>query len=255
MGSGAHRPFQMPKLPLPVPSTWGGRRPGAGRKPRAGRAGTPHRTRPEHQSAHPVHVTLRSSLPSLRTQLIFPTLRDAISDAARASSEFRVVEFSVQGNQLHLLVEASSASSLSAGMRGLAIRIARRVNQLLSRRGNFWADRWHGRALTSPRAVRNALLSVLNTASKYGPSRGKGIDPYSSAPYFCGFKELAGIAPISSIKNLVPAALAAPEESPVVPPRTWLLREGWRQRRGALSVSEAPSPQEAAVQRAASKRP
>jgi hypothetical protein len=188
-------------------------------------------------------------LPSLRTQLVFPTLRDAISDAARASSGFRVVEFSVRGNQLHLLVEASRAASLSAGMRGLAIRIARRVNQLLSRRGSFWADRWHGRALTTPRAVRDALILVLNNASKHGASRGKGIDPYSSAPYFSGFEEFPGVAPISSMKDLVPAALAPPQTPPVVPPRTWLLREGWRQRRGALSVFEAPREQEAARRR------
>ncbi|HYO96620.1 MAG TPA: transposase [Polyangiaceae bacterium] len=195
-------------------------------------------------------MTLRSSLRSLRTQLIFPTLRDAISDAARASRGFRVVEFSVQGNHLHLLVEASSAFALSAGMRGLAIRIARRVNQLLSRRGGFWADRWHGRALTSPRAVRNALIAVLNNRSTPGASPRKPIDPYSSAPYFRGFKEFADAAPISSIKGLVPAALTPPRTPPVVPPHTWLLRQGWRQQRGALSVSEAPSEQTPAVPRA-----
>jgi REP element-mobilizing transposase RayT len=187
-----------------------------------------------------VHVTLRSSVRSLRTQFVFPTVRGALSEAARASSGFRVVEFSVQGNHVHLLVEASSAACLSSGMRGLAIRIARRVNQLLFRRGRFWADRWHGRALTSPRAVRNALRYVLGNAKKHGSSHGSALDPYSSAPYFCGFKEFAGVAPIRSLAHLVPAALDPPRAPPVVPPRTWLLRRGWVQRHGALSIHEAP---------------
>src|SRR2546425_4555483 len=36
--------------------------------------------------------------------------------------------FSVQGNHLHLLVEAEGAESLSRGMQGLTIRIARAIN-------------------------------------------------------------------------------------------------------------------------------
>jgi hypothetical protein len=67
------------------------------------------------------------------------------------SSCFRVVHHSVQANHLHLLVEAENKGALSSGMRGLVIRIARRVNQLLFHRGRFWADRWHGTTLTSPR--------------------------------------------------------------------------------------------------------
>lgn len=187
-----------------------------------------------------MHVTLRSSLRSLRTQFVFPTVRGAISAAARACAGFRVAEFSVQGNHVHLLVEASDEACLSSGMRGLAIRIARRVNQLLFRGGRLWADRWHGRALTSPRAVRNALLYVLGNAKKHGASRGAPIDAYSSGPYFRGFKEFPGVAPIRSMAQLVPAALAPPPAPPVVPPRTWLLRRGWLQRHGALSIHEAP---------------
>jgi REP element-mobilizing transposase RayT len=185
-----------------------------------------------------VHVTLRSAVRSLRTQFVFPSVRGAISAAARALPGFRVVEFSVQGNHLHLLVEAASKESLSSGMRGLAIRIARRVNQLLFRRGRFWADRWHGRALTSPRAVRHALVYVLHNAKKHGAS--SGIDPYSSAPYFCGYKEFPDTPPIHVSASVVPVALAPPVTPPVLSARTWLLRHGWLQRHGPLSVADVP---------------
>lgn len=231
----------MRQLALALGNTWGGRRRGAGRKPQGSRAGTPHRARPPHKACNPVHVTLRSRVRSLRTQFVFPTVRGAISAAARALPGFRVVEFSVQGDHVHLLVEAASKGCLSSGMRGLAIRIARRVNQLLFRRGRFWADRWHGHVLTSPRSVRHALVYVLHNAKKHGTIQDACIDPCSSAPYFQRFKEYAGAAPVSVSAGIVPMALAPPSTPPVVGARTWLLRAGWLKHLGAISVAEAPA--------------
>jgi hypothetical protein len=75
----------------------------------------------------------------------------------------------VQDNHLHLVVEARDGSALSRGVQGFAIRVARRVNTLLGLRGSFWADRFHSRELTSPRAVRNAIVYVLMNAKKPRP--------------------------------------------------------------------------------------
>src|SRR5512134_264184 len=124
------------QLELPLRS-WGGRRPNAGRKPNPPHLRrTPHRARPAHARGNPVHVTLRSLVRSLRSQFMFPTVRNAIVRASRKN--FRVVHFSVQYNHLHLIVEAESRSELIAGVRGLAMRLARSVNKLLFRRGRFW---------------------------------------------------------------------------------------------------------------------
>ena len=71
---------------------------------------------------------------------------------------FRVIEFSVQDDHLHLIVEADGELALRGGIRGLAIRVARAVNRTLDRRGPVWGDRYHARALTTPRAMRNALV-------------------------------------------------------------------------------------------------
>ena len=212
----------------------------------------PHRTRPLHSARHPVHVTLRSAFRPLRHPFVFPTLRRAILAASRKRSarslcqrpernDFRVVHFSVQGDHLHLLVEARDKQALSNGMRGLSVSIARRLNALVRRRGRVFADRWHGRALTTPRAVRHALVYVLANHRKHG-SRRVGVDPYSSAPYFSAFRGLGGRTPLEHDPRSVPRALALAKDEPSgsCTPRTWLLRTGWAQH-SFISISDAPS--------------
>ncbi len=205
----------------------GGMRRGAGRRPRArGERHTPHRARPAHRAAHPVHVTLRAALRSLRSQHLSKTVLGALRESHRRS--FRIAHYSNQHNHLHLVVEADNRASLSQGMRGLAVRIARRVNKLLFRRGRFWADRWHGQPLTSPRQVRNALVYVLQNHRKHSAvALGPTLDPLSSAEWFYGFAESlpAGFQSIGP-----PAILAS---------KTWLLRSGWL-RHGRIRLAESP---------------
>jgi len=182
---------------------------------------------------------MRAEVRSLRSQYVFPTVRRAISAAnRRAPHAFRIVHFSVQAEHLHLLVEALDKRALSLGLRGLAVRIARSVNRLVFRRGRFWADRWHGRALTTPRAVRNAIAYVLANFRKHQPGDRAPLDPYSSAPHFEHFAELRG-APIDCAPQLVSRALAPPDHSPTAHPKTWLLRTGWL-RHGRVSLFEKP---------------
>src|SRR5205807_2383895 len=94
----------------------------------------------------------------------------------------RVVHYSIQGNHLHLLVEAENALALARGMQGLAIRIARRLNRLARRSGPVFADRYHAHPLVSRREVANAVRYVLGNyrhhAREYLPPRWD--DPFSS---------------------------------------------------------------------------
>lgn len=228
------------QLNLPIPCGWGGRRGGAGRPAGTGRRCVPHRVRPAHRAAHPVHVTLRSRCRSLRSQFVFPTVRAALAAANGAAPDrFRIVEFSVQGDHIHLIVEAQSRSALVAGVRGLSVRIARRVNQLLGRHGRFFADRWHGRALESPRAVRNALVYVLSNFKKHRQVKVGLLDALSSALYFRDFVEFPSDPPIVANPRLHPRSLGPPFCA-VVPAMTWLLSIGWK-RHGRLSVAERPA--------------
>src|SRR5512145_253364 len=131
----AARPRKPSQLALPLPNTWGGTRAGAGRKPKGPKAGVPHRPRPYHDRAHPVHLTLRtvSTLPNLREARVFPAIRDAIRLASK--DRFRIVHFSVQRDHLHLLVEAHDRVALVKGAKGLAVRLAHAINRTLRRRG------------------------------------------------------------------------------------------------------------------------
>jgi REP element-mobilizing transposase RayT len=171
-----------------------------------------------------VHVTLRACSRSLRTRFVAKTLLHALRDSN--SERFRIAHYSVQENHVHLIVEAEDKRSLSSGVRRLMVRVARRVNRLLFRRGKFWADRWHGRALTGPRQVRNALVYVLQNRMKHG-SRVAVLDALSSAQWFHGFAE-----PLPhGFRGVGPPCIA--------PARTWLLRVGW-QRHGRIHLWEAP---------------
>jgi REP element-mobilizing transposase RayT len=186
-------------------------------------------------------VTLRSAFTPLRSQFVFPTVRGAIAAANARAEELggrcRVVHFSVQFDHIHLIVEAPSRAALRRGVAGLTISIARRVNGLVRRRGRVFADRWHGRALTSPRAVRHALVYVLANFKKHaGPGRRSQLDVYASAPYFAEFAEFDGKPPLELRACWRRFHDRAP---PVVPPQTWLLGIGWR-RHGRISIGEVP---------------
>ncbi len=210
----------------------GGPRRDAGRKRLpTGQRHTPHRSRAKHQAGHPVHVTLRCSLRSLRSQHVSSTVQSALRESN--ADHFRIAHYSIQENHLHLLVEADIKAALSSGMRGLMIRVARRINRLLFRRGRFWADRWHGHPLKSPREVRNALIYVLKNRHKHAANPARvaeaGLDPLSSALGFDGFA------------HSIPSSSPSVGPPCTAPPSTWLLRIGW-QRHGKIKSSEAPKP-------------
>ena len=243
------RPVQL-KLPLATPqptNKHGGAREGAGRKAGIGRKFVRHRSREPLSASHPAHVVLRSKFRPLRSPFVFPTLRRALAAATRARSGFRVVQFSVQHDHLHLIVEASGTLALSRGMQGLAIRVARAVNRLTFRHGKLWADRFFSRPLTSPRSVRAALAYVLNNFRKHRVAGLAQIDPYSSAPYFNGFRELRGRSPLdlpaTAALPHAPRGLSPPRTSrefPVMHAKTWLAREGWH-RAGSIAFSTSAS--------------
>jgi len=145
-----------------------------------------------HKHWEPVHVTLRGrkGLPSFRSELLHAAFVQTIRATNARYEDFRIVEYSVQDDHVHALVEASGHEALSRGMRSLMIRAALRFNRALGReRGKLWGDRYHRRDLKTPRQVRNALVYVLANYKKHfrvelGQPR---IDPCSSAAWFEGW--------------------------------------------------------------------
>ena len=122
------------------------------------------------------------------------------------------------------------------------IRIARYVNELVRRRGRFWADRWHGRALVTPREVRTALVYVLTNFRKHSRIRlAPGVDAFSSAAWFDGWR---GFRLGSELPRAGPPFHRALAPWVVVSKaKSWLATEGWR-RLGLVQLSEAPRARE-----------
>ena len=154
--------------------------------------------------------------------------------------DFRVVHFNVLGNHLHLIVEAAGQPALARGMQGLNVRLARRINALLARRGSLLAHRYHARALRTPREVRNAIRYVLLNGRHHAAERGQvlargWIDPFSSALWFDGWRD--------AIRTDAPWLRALARTScPTASPRTWLLDRGWRRGGGPIAVDDIPGP-------------
>jgi len=215
--------------------THAGKRPGAGRKPvLPGRARLRHEARPEIDARFPVHVTkrVRRDVTRLRRFELCKVLRGAFVLGCRRG-EFRICQFSIQGNHIHLICEASDATQLARGIQGWSVRVARGLNGHLGRTGSVFDDRYHLEILTTPTRTRHALCYVIQNARRHGEPidpRFGGMDPFSSAWWFDGWKDTswkAGIPP--------------PEVRTVAAAETWLLRVGWkRSTYGLLSITEVP---------------
>ena len=76
----------------------------------------PHRRRAPHNPRCPVHVTFRAAtgLGSLREAAVFAGLVRAF--AAASNDVFRLLQFSVQSDHLHLLVESDTPTRLTRGV-------------------------------------------------------------------------------------------------------------------------------------------
>ncbi|MDB5217338.1 MAG: hypothetical protein JWO86_5265 [Myxococcaceae bacterium] len=213
----------------------GGARKGAGRKASPERKGfVEHVARPPHDDETPVHVTVRAvgGVPYLRSERVFAAIRALF---ARASEKgLRLLHFTVQGNHLHMIVEANEGVSLARGMQRLLSRLAMTINAITRRRGKVWRDRYHRRDLRSPQQFRNALVYVLFNMRKHAATYrdaelwAKCIDPCSSAAWFRGWVADAGPA-ASSIARAGPSVVADP--------KSWLARGGW-ERRGLIRIDE-----------------
>jgi putative transposase len=218
----AHGSTQPRQLELPVPAAWGGARRGSGQKRTSPRPCPPHRSRPELDVRHPVHVTLRGapSVPSFRSTRVFKALRRALGASNRAA--FRVIHFSIQLDHVHLIVEADSARAFAKGMRGLATRCALAVNRADRRGGRVWDRRYHTHELRTPSEVRRAMIYVLLNFRKHLRAA-PAVDPRSSGVWFEGWAEEFEASDWPRLAAL---------------PRTWLGAFGWRRAGGAISVRE-----------------
>jgi REP element-mobilizing transposase RayT len=220
------------------PSTWGGKREGAGRPRQKGSIQRNVR-RPELKKDCPVHVTLRvvKEVGRLRRPAAYGALQRAVA-ACLGRIDFRIVHTSIQGNHIHLLVEADNKRALGNGMRAFMVSAAQHLNAASGRRGTVFPTRYHAVQLTTPKQVRAALAYVLNNWRRHqedtagARQRAAHVDPYSTGVLFDGWKD-------ATTRFEIPPGY---EPLRVSGPRTWLLKVGWRKHHPLIGLREVPGP-------------
>src|SRR5262249_21956377 len=115
---------------------------------------------------------------NLRSRRSFRVIGHALGIAAHRFAT-RLCEFSVQGNHIHLVVEAAGPKALSQAMQGLGVRVARGLNGMMKRHGKVFAERYHAHVLRTPTEVKRAVHYVRNNFAKHTGAR--YVDEYSSA--------------------------------------------------------------------------
>ncbi len=219
------------------------------RRPKRGRPPLEHRKtikrcgRPRFARTTVHHVTLRTvdTLPNLRCRHGLEVLERALEgarDRSRVSASFRVLHFSLEGNHLHLIVEAEDHTSLSRGIQGLTIRLARGWNKAFGRRGRVFSDRYHARPVTSPTQMRNTLRYVLlnhvshsirDWQANPGQLR-RRLRFFEPDRWSSGHPAKSGVWVIDGSPP--------PAGSPLSAPKTWLAREGWLRAGGPIDPAE-----------------
>jgi REP element-mobilizing transposase RayT len=189
-----------------------------------------HRTREALEVRTPLHVVVRcgADVRGLRRWRVAKVLARAFR-AGCARDGFRIVQFSVQGNHIHLVIEADSAHALAEGMRAWTIRVARAINRVMRRKGKVFPERYHAVRLKTARQVRAALCYVLQNARRHGLDVPAGSpDVFSSAWWFTGWAH-----------EHWRTSWKPPDAPTVVAAEGWLLGEGWR-RWGLIRPDEVP---------------
>src|SRR5262245_60993904 len=190
-----------------------------------------HRVRAPIVPRHPVHLILKLAAPrSLRQRAANRQVRSVLSALSEARLHFRITAYSLLDDHLHFIVEGDTHEAFVSGVRSLAIRVARRLNPVLRRKGRLVSQVYFRRELRTPTEVRNALRYVLLNFRGHVARGRSGTcstpDRFSSGGWFDGWSIDVG---------------HDPEPCAVSPPKTWLARVGWR-RHGLISPFDIPGP-------------
>src|SRR5262245_46758293 len=175
------------QLPLPFPRRARPRRPD---RDDPNVAAKMHRVRAPIVPRHPVHLVVKLAPPrALRFQAANRQVRGVLRALAATRPHFRITAYSLLNDHLHFIVEGDTHAAFVSGARSLAIRLARRLNPVLGRKGRLVSEVYFRRELRTPAEVRNALRYVLlnhrgHLARTFSSGSHPVLDPFSSAGWF-----------------------------------------------------------------------
>jgi len=99
----------------------------------------------------------------------------------------RIIEFSVQKDHIHFLLEAGNKVVLGKAMRALSISLSKRFSLLLKRKIKALKNRYHLHILNTLKELKNARQYILNNSAKH-TSNSNSDDLYFSRADFTLFK-------------------------------------------------------------------
>lgn len=149
----------------------GGRRPGSGRR-RIHSKGVGHRRRERVSGKVPMHINFKYKA-FIRNKQCMKLLKRAIVNAR--SHGLRIVQFSLQSNHVHLIVESESNAIVTKGMRSLTVTMAKGLHK-----GRVQLERYHLHVLRSVRETKNAVRYVVFNQQNHEKGTYSKVDEYSS---------------------------------------------------------------------------
>jgi REP element-mobilizing transposase RayT len=136
----------------------------------------------------PVHVTIKVArhVFNLRARRCYRVVEQALYTGAERA-RMKLVQFSVQGDHVHIIVEAADQRALARGIQGLSVRLAVGLNRVMLRRGRVFSDRYHAHVLRTPTEVRRAVAYVRDNFQRHHGRMVTGwVDPCASGDATCG---------------------------------------------------------------------
>jgi len=147
-----------------------------------------HQSRPTLPSDRPLHVTVKfnkNEIRCLRNKLFYREIRKSFR-CLRAKG-VRLIEFSVQKDHIHFLLESGNKLVLGKAMRALSISLSKRFSLLLNRKIKALKNRYHLHILNTLKELKNARQYILNNSAKHA-STTNSDDLYFSRADFTIFK-------------------------------------------------------------------
>ncbi|MBC7712718.1 MAG: transposase [Rhizobacter sp.] len=138
-----------------------------------------------------LHLTLKITREkaALKNKMILKCLHHSIKKARGLG--LKVIQYTLEYDHIHLLVEASDKVQLGIGMQSLGISLSKGINKIKAQKGKVFKNRYHFRKLSTPKEIKNVLNYILGNGIKHKETTSI-VNPYNS---LCGIKFLKNLYP------------------------------------------------------------
>jgi REP element-mobilizing transposase RayT len=203
------------------------KRRGRGRPPKYKGYATRYGDRMKFARRTPLHITLKvdRAFKSLRRRDEYRAVRAAMVKML-GRDDFRIIHLSLEGDHVHLIVEATSHQALAGGMKAFECSAAQRLNRCIGRRGRVFVTNYFARVIKNPTQALRVMSYVLNNWRKHKQSRryecaNWQVDYFSTAPSFTGWAR----SPDADCSHDFGWSY---EPMPATEPTHFLLEKGWK---------------------------